>query len=203
MGAGRAHFLISRARPSCVINRGAPAKKTGDEFIITLNAFSMLRAMSMLWERYFRFSLIYYAIMTLWMKALEADRQLRSHFLFSFQLNRRLFWFSVIFSFPWLFRRRTEMLWTHSTKFDGIWTSRRKRSQPTASGRFWIGPRTRRASLASKSRICMRGSTGDWRYRAWAQSQPKSAREKCLPTTSHTASKVSVDIYIHLCLSMI
>lgn len=76
----------------------------------------MLRAMAslavherqdvyMLWERYIRFSLIYYAIMTLWMKALEADRQLRSKILFSFLINSprrcRLFWFSVIFSFPW------------------------------------------------------------------------------------------------------
>lgn len=115
----------------------------------------------------------------------------------------RLYWFSVIFSFP-SFPYPTEMLWTHSTKFDGTWTSREQpRSQPTASSWFWIGPRTRRASLTSKSRICMRGSTADWRYHAWVRSRPKSAREKCMLTSSHTAWKVSVDIYIHLCLSMI
>lgn len=155
---------------------------------------------------YFRFLLIYYAIMTLWMKALEADRQPRLEICSLSCKTARVADFS---DFPWFshFLRpppSIEMLWTHSTRFDGIWTSREPpRSQPTASNGFWIGPRTRRASLTSKSRICMRGSTADWRYHAWVRSRPKSARGKCMLTSSHTAWKVSVDIYIHLCLSMI
>lgn len=53
----------------------------------------------MLWERYFRFSLVYYAIMTLWMKALEAGRQLRSEFCFHSCETARV---AAEFSdFPW------------------------------------------------------------------------------------------------------
>lgn len=94
-----------------------------------------------MWKVIFDSSLIYYAIMTMRMEALEADSS--AHVLIALYGDERVSWWFLNFS--------TETLWNTSTRFGDIWMSREHRSRQIVSNWSWIDRRTRVVSSASKS----------------------------------------------------